>query len=69
MLTPEQVAAYHREGFGIARGFFAADEIDLLRRVAREDRALDRHADSTADVAWLDARRDASARAPAAGDP
>jgi hypothetical protein len=28
-----------------------------------------RFADSTADVAWLDVRRDASARAPAAGDP
>jgi ectoine hydroxylase len=49
MLSADQIAAYHREGYVIARGFFAADEIDLLRRAAKEDRELDRHAFGRAD--------------------
>jgi hypothetical protein len=40
-LTPRQIAAYHRDGFIIARKFFDGREIDLLSRAAREDRVLD----------------------------
>ena len=49
MLTDDQLAAYRREGFVIARGFFTQDEIGLLGRAAREDRELDRHAFGRAD--------------------
>ena len=48
-LTADQVAEYHREGFVVARGFFAAAEVDLLRRAAKEDRALDEHSFGRAD--------------------
>lgn len=48
-LTDEQLADYAREGFVIARGFFDTDEIDLLRRAAKEDRALDEHSFGRAD--------------------
>lgn len=41
VLTDAQVAAYHRDGFVVARGMFDQEEIDLLGRTAREDRALD----------------------------
>jgi len=49
MLTADQLAEYRREGYCIARGFFDRDEIDLLRRAAKEDRELDRHAFGRAD--------------------
>ena len=48
-LTDDQAAEYAREGFVIARGFFDAAEIDLLRRAAKEDRALDEHSFGRAD--------------------
>lgn len=48
-LSAGQLADYHRDGFVIAPAFFAADEIDLLGRAAREDRELDRHAFGRAD--------------------
>ena len=44
MLTQDQVDAYHRDGYIIATGFLDAEEIDLLRRSAIEDRQLDRKA-------------------------
>jgi hypothetical protein len=34
---------YGRNGFVIARGMFTRQEIDLLRRAAKEDRELDQH--------------------------
>ena len=34
---------YGRNGFVIARGMFSRQEIDLLRRAAKEDRELDQH--------------------------
>ncbi len=34
---------YERDGFVVARNMFEAAEIDLLRRCAKEDRALDQH--------------------------
>jgi len=42
-LTPEQRAEYITRGFTLVRGMFEADEIDLLKRSAKEDRALDQH--------------------------
>ena len=48
-LDDRHVAEYAREGFVIARGFFGADEIDLLRRAAKQDRELDAHAFGRAD--------------------
>ena len=48
-LNDRQVEEYHREGYVIARGFFDGDEIDLLRRAAKEDRALDEHSFGRAD--------------------
>lgn len=41
VLTDAQVEAYRRDGFVVARGMFDQEEIDLLARTAREDRALD----------------------------
>lgn len=48
-LTDNDVADYRREGFCIARGFFDREEIDLLWRAAKEDRAFDEHAFGRAD--------------------
>ena len=39
----EMLRPYEADGFVIARGMFSGDEIGLLRRAAREDRALDQH--------------------------
>jgi ectoine hydroxylase len=43
-LSQEQSAEYAERGFTLARGMFENDEVDLLRRAAKEDRALDEHA-------------------------
>ncbi len=48
-LTADALAPYHRDGFVLARGFFHASEIGLLRRAAKEDKALDDHALGRAD--------------------
>jgi ectoine hydroxylase len=48
-LTPQQIAAYHRDGFLIARRFFDREEIELLSRAAHEDRVLDQHSFSRDD--------------------
>jgi len=42
-LNDQMIQAYHRDGFVVARGMFNSDEIDLLRRAAKEDRELDQH--------------------------
>lgn len=42
-LDDRQVADYRRDGYVIARKFFDAEETDLLRCAAKEDRELDRH--------------------------
>lgn len=52
--TPEQRAAYERDGFVIVRGLFDADEIDLLRSAIEQDPQL---------RAKLYDRRDADGRA------
>ncbi len=48
-LAPQQIAAYHEDGFIIACSLFDEEEIDLLKRAAKEDRALDAHAFSKDD--------------------
>jgi hypothetical protein len=48
-ISPEQTREYRDRGFTLARGLFEKDEIDLLRRAAKEDRALDQHSFSRAD--------------------
>ena len=42
-LNPSQIAEYTERGFVLARGMFDAEEISLLRRAAKEDKALDDH--------------------------
>lgn len=43
-LSPDQLDAYHRDGYVIARRFFDAEETDLLRRTALEDQEIDQRA-------------------------
>ncbi len=42
-LKDERVEAYERDGFVLARKMFDSEEIELLRRAAKEDRDLDQH--------------------------
>jgi hypothetical protein len=48
-LTDEQIVIYHRDGYLIAQRMFDHEEIDLLRRAAREDHELDRRSFGRAD--------------------
>ena len=48
-LTPAQLAAYRRDGFVLAKGFFTPEETALLKRAAKEDKALDDHSFSRGD--------------------
>ncbi|MBL8239821.1 MAG: phytanoyl-CoA dioxygenase family protein [Bryobacterales bacterium] len=48
-LTKTQLAAYAQDGYVLARGFFSSEEISLLKRAAKEDKALDDHAFSRGD--------------------
>jgi len=48
-LSAAQVSEYAQQGYTLARGFFDPDEIELLRRTAKEDRALDEHSFSRGD--------------------
>jgi len=43
-LTEAQVAQYHEDGYILIKHLFDDEETDLLRRAAKEDRALDEHA-------------------------
>ncbi|MBC8153711.1 MAG: phytanoyl-CoA dioxygenase family protein [Bacteroidetes bacterium] len=43
-LTPEQVVAFHRDGYVIARQFFSPAEIEKLYAVATSDGLLSQHA-------------------------
>ena len=49
VLTDDQVARYHADGYVLASHLFDAVEIDLLRRSAKEDHELDRRAFGRAD--------------------
>jgi ectoine hydroxylase len=42
-LSDELVAEYREKGYTLAKGFFEREEIELLRRAAKEDRELDQH--------------------------
>lgn len=44
VLSDEEVQQFHEDGFVIARKLYDSDEIELLSRAAREDKALDDHA-------------------------
>ncbi len=48
-LSPDQLEQYRRDGYVLARAFFTPEEIALLRRAAKEDKALDDHAFSRGD--------------------
>jgi ectoine hydroxylase len=48
-LSDEQVARYLADGFVLVAKFFDGEEIDLLRRAAKEDHELDRRAFGRAD--------------------
>jgi ectoine hydroxylase len=48
-LTKTQLAAYAQDGYVLAPGFFTSEEIGLLKRAAKEDKALDDHAFSRGD--------------------
>lgn len=43
-IRDELLEAYERDGFVVIKKAFDAEEIELLRRAAKEDRALDQHA-------------------------
>lgn len=49
ILSDEQIAEYGRDGYVIVREMFDPKEIDLLRRSALADRALDEHSFGRAD--------------------
>jgi len=42
-LKDQMIEEYHRNGFVVAKRMFNSEEIDLLRRAAKEDRELDQH--------------------------
>lgn len=48
-LSEAEVREYHTRGLVIVRQLFETEEIDLLRRSAKEDRELDRHSFGKAD--------------------
>jgi hypothetical protein len=42
-VSPEQIAAYHRDGFVFVRHLFDAEETNILRRAMEEDPAIRSH--------------------------
>jgi ectoine hydroxylase len=42
-ISDEQVSDYNDKGFVVAKGFFDREEVELLRRAAKEDKQLDQH--------------------------
>jgi len=44
IFTPEQISTYEKDGYVLVRGLFDVDEIGLVQRAAKEDRALDENA-------------------------
>lgn len=49
ILGDQEVHDYQRDGYTLARAFFAPDEIELLARAAKEDRELDKRSFGRAD--------------------
>ncbi len=54
--TDEEIAAYHRDGYVFARGLFSAEEIELLRETAHNDRAMDQSSSTMDDGKGNDVR-------------
>jgi ectoine hydroxylase-related dioxygenase (phytanoyl-CoA dioxygenase family) len=48
-ISDADVRQYHQTGYVVAKDFFSQDEVALLRRAAKEDRALDEHSYSRND--------------------
>ncbi len=48
-ISNEQISQFDHDGFLVCRGLFDAAEIELLRRSAKEDKALDDHSFGRAD--------------------
>ena len=48
-LTESEVQQWHEDGYFITRGLYDAEEMNLLNRAAREDKALDEHATTRKD--------------------
>ncbi len=48
-ISDDQARDYQDQGYILAKGFFDKDEIQLLQRAAKEDRALDQHSFSRGD--------------------
>lgn len=48
-ITPDEVLHYRLDGFALVPGMFDSEEIGLLRRAAKEDKALDEHSFGRAD--------------------
>ena len=48
-LTPEQIDQFHRDGYLIVKSMFDAEEMELLKRAAKEDRELEAHSYSKGD--------------------
>jgi hypothetical protein len=48
-ISDSEARQYHDTGFVVAKGFYDAGEIDLLKRAAKEDRTLDQHSFSRND--------------------
>jgi ectoine hydroxylase-related dioxygenase (phytanoyl-CoA dioxygenase family) len=48
-ISDSEAKQYHDTGFLVAKGFYDAEEIDLLKRAAKEDRTLDQHSFSRND--------------------
>jgi ectoine hydroxylase-related dioxygenase (phytanoyl-CoA dioxygenase family) len=44
LLTPDQLSAYHRDGFLVIRNFCSPDEINKLYSAALQDQAMSKHA-------------------------
>lgn len=48
-ISDSEARQYHDTGFVVAKSFYDAEEIDLLKRAAKEDRTLDQHSFSRND--------------------
>jgi ectoine hydroxylase len=49
VISEKEVRQYHDQGYLLAKSFFDREEIDLLKRAAKEDRELDQHSYSRTD--------------------
>jgi ectoine hydroxylase len=43
-ITPDRLTEYRQKGYTLVRRMFNSQEIDLLRRSAKQDKTLDDHA-------------------------